>query len=204
MPDSLWGHMQGTTQFTAIAPIGITQFVERLRALPESLFDDVERITEFMRNNPVEPASLERYITWNSQHYTRNLVDHTEIYDLIAICWEPGQRSSVHNHQGQKCWMATPIGRLIGQNYRVISDCEAGCCELEATVRFEMNAANPVAVNPAEPVHEVVNPKEFGQRVVSLHIYSRPFDRCLVYSAETHTCGEVQLRYDSVCGKPAE
>ena len=181
----------------------IGEFVGQLRALPELAFDDVSQVTEFLRKCPVNPQSLTGYLTWNGQHYTRNLVDHTDMYDLIAICWEVGQGSSIHNHEGQKCWMATPIGRLLVQNYRVIADCAAGCCELSPTSRFEMSSENPVAVDPAEPVHEVTNPKEFGERAVSLHIYSRPFDHCLVYSAEKRTCGEVQLHFDTVYGKPA-
>ncbi len=181
----------------------IGEFVGQLRALPAVTFDDVPQVTEFLRKHPVEPQSLKNYLTWNTQHYTRNLVDHTDMYDLIAICWEVGQGSSIHNHEGQKCWMATPIGRLMVQNYRVIADCAEGCCELAPTSLFEMSSENPAGVDPAEPVHEVTNPKEFGERAVSLHIYSRPFDHCLVYSAEKRTCGEVQLHFDTVYGKPA-
>jgi hypothetical protein len=36
---------------------------------------------------------------------------------------------------------------------------------------------------------------------VSLHVYSRPFDTCVVYSAEQSTCGEIQLHYTTEYGK---
>ena len=45
-----------------------------------------------------------------------------------------------------------------------------------------MNPSHPCAVDPLEPVHRVLNPREFNQRAVSLHVYSRPFDTCVVYS----------------------
>ena len=57
---------------------------------------------------------------WERQHYTRNLIDKTPFYELLAICWEIGQVSSVHNHRDQNCWMAVPIGRLRVENYRVV------------------------------------------------------------------------------------
>ena len=102
------------------------------------------------------------------------------------------------------CWMAVPIGRLLVENFHLASqDLEQGKCQLTPSNAVEMNPANPCAVNPADPVHRVVNPKQFGERAVSLHIYSRPFDSCVVYSPEQGTCGVIKLRYNTVFGKPA-
>jgi hypothetical protein len=65
-----------------------------------------------------------------------------------------------------------------------------------------MNIAQPCAVDPADPVHRVVNPREFNQRAVSLHVYSRPFDTCVVYSPEQGTCGEIQAALQHRIRKP--
>ena len=43
--------------------------------------------------------------------------------------------------------------------------------------------------------------EEYVQRAVSLHIYSRPYDRCLSYCRDTDTFKEVQLHYTSIGGK---
>src|SRR5258708_16666227 len=96
------------------------------------------------------------------------------------------------------CWMAAPIGRILVQNYRVLQqDMDAGSCDLEPSNTVEISPTSPTAVNPLQPVHKVYNPPEFGERAVSLHVYSRPFDRCLVYSQEQHKCGEIHLGYTS-------
>jgi hypothetical protein len=111
-------------------------------------------------------------------------------------------RSSIHNHKDQNCWMAAPIGRLTVQNYRVLEeDLASHHCDIVPTDIVEINATNPVAVDPLNPVHDVRNPREYGERAVSLHLYSRPFDSCVVYSVEQHTCGEIGLRYNSMYGK---
>ena len=60
-----------------------------------------------------------------------------------------------------------------------------------------ITADNPVAVDPLNPVHDVRNPREWNQRAVSLHVYSRPFDSCIVYSVEQGSCGEIGLQYTS-------
>lgn len=182
--------------------VSVEQFVAGLRKLRENDFAGIKGPLDYLTANPVDAESLQRYLFWNPQHYTRNLVDKTALYELLAICWEPGMRSSIHNHKGQNCWMAAPIGRLAVQNYRVISeDLDAQCCEIVPTEVVEITPAKPVAVDPLNPVHDVRNPREWGERAVSLHIYSRPFDSCVVYSVEQGSCGEIGLNYTSMYGK---
>lgn len=181
--------------------IAIQDFAAKLRCCNENDFSDVTRIREILRENPVDPQSIERYLVWDRQHYTRNLIEKTPLFELMAICWEVGQGSSIHNHKEQNCWMAAPIGRLLVQNYRVIrQDFNAGTCDLQPTDVIEMNAANPCAVDPVEPVHRVYNPAEFNARAVTLHVYSRPYDSCMVYDDQKHKCGEIKLSYTSEYG----
>lgn len=190
-------------QFVTAQPVAIQEFAAGLRKFPEPAFEGTDQVLDFLRSARVAPETLAPYLTWDRQHYTRNLIDKTPLYELVAICWEVGQVSSVHNHRDQNCWMAVPIGRLLVQNYRTISqDLESGKCKLEATNTLEMNSAHPCAVDPLEPVHRVLNPSEFEQRAVSLHVYSRPFDSCVVYSPEQGTCGEIKLHYTTEYGKP--
>ncbi len=185
--------------------VSLQRFIEGLHRLKEDDFTEVNGTLRYLRENPVDPDSLEPYLFWNAQHYTRNLLDKTELYELLAICWEVGMGSSIHNHQGQNCWMAAPIGRLAVQNYLLHSeDLAAHRCEIEPTNVVEITAANPVAVDPLNPVHDVRNPREWGQRAVSLHVYSRPFDSCIVYSVEQGSCGAIGLCYTSMYGKLVE
>jgi cysteine dioxygenase len=188
---------------TAVKPVPIQKLVEGLRQLPEAMFDQTEPLRRFLAETPVMAESLAPYLNWNRQHYTRNLIDRTPLYELMAICWEVGQASSVHNHRDQNCWMAVPMGRLHVENFHLVEqDLQTGHCRLEPLNTVEMNIAQPCAVDPADPVHRVVNPLEFNQRAVSLHVYSRPFDTCVVYSPEQETCGEIRLHFHTEFGKP--
>jgi cysteine dioxygenase len=189
---------------TAVKQVPIDDFITELRKFPESAFDQTEQVRQFLKDFPLNPDSLGPYLTWDRQHYTRNLIDKTALYELIAICWEVGQVSSVHNHRDQNCWMAVPMGRLLVENYRVIhQDIAGGKCSIQSTETIEMNVSHPCAVDPLEPVHRVINPREFNQRAVSVHVYSRPFDTCVVYSPEQGTCGEIQLHYTTEYGNAA-
>jgi cysteine dioxygenase len=188
---------------TAVKLVSIQTLLEGLRQIPEAAFGPVEPVRRFLQETPVDAESLAPYLNWDRQHYTRNLIDRTPLYELMAICWEVGQASSVHNHRDQNCWMAVPIGRLLVENFHLVDqDLQAGRSRLERTNTVEMNVAQPCAVDPADPVHRVVNPREFNARAVSLHVYSKPFDTCVVYSPEQGTCGEIQLHFQTEYGKP--
>jgi cysteine dioxygenase len=188
---------------TTATQLTLDQFVAALHKFPAPAFQGTDQILAFLQSNTIVPESIEPYLTWDRQHYTRNLIDKTPLYELIAICWEIGQASSVHNHRDQNCWMVVPIGRLLVGNYHLVSqDLDRGQCQLEPTNTVEMNPTHPCAVDPNDPVHRVYNPRDFNCRAVSLHIYSRPFDSCIVYSPEQGTCGEIKLHYNTEYGRP--
>jgi cysteine dioxygenase len=188
---------------TALKQVAIEDFVAELRKFPAAAFDQVQQVHTFLQENPISSDSLAPFMLWDRQHYTRNLIDKSPLYELIAICWDIGQSSSVHNHRDQNCWMAVPSGRLLVENFHVLEqDIPGGKCTIKSTETIEMNISHPCAVDPHEPVHRVFNPREFNQRAVSVHVYSRPFDTCVVYSAEQGTCGEISLHYTTEYGKP--
>ena len=176
-------------------------FIDGLCRIPEAEFTP-GGVASYIASSPVDPDSLARYLCYEPTHYTRNLIYKCELFELMAICWDVGQASRIHNHQDQNCWMAVPVGRLAVQNYEVVSqDPTRGYCELREANRLVMDAAHPSFVEPELPVHAVLNLPEYGQRATSLHVYSRPYDHCLVYDLQNKTYMDVPLFYDTVYGE---
>ncbi|HXE76559.1 MAG TPA: cysteine dioxygenase family protein [Candidatus Xenobia bacterium] len=172
-------------------------------------FDHTE-VYDYIKTHPVEPESLRPYLFFTPASYTRNLIFKSDLFELLAICWEVGQVSRIHNHRDQHCWMMAPIGKLKNQNYRVVErDPKTMSCRLVPSREFLITPTEPCEVDPQEPVHQVLNLAEWNQRAVSLHIYSRPFNSCEVYSLEKGTYCDVPLHYTSeygrrVAGEPGE
>jgi cysteine dioxygenase len=184
----------------------IDDWVKGLAAIREREFT-LENVQEYIVSHAVRPETLDKYLFFSKGNYTRNLIFKNEVFECMTICWEVGQASRIHNHRDQNCWMSAPIGRLRIQNFRVDErDPGHGTCRIVPTEIYEMNASNPVHVNPLEPVHQVLNLQEFKQRAVSIHVYSKPFDTCEVYQREKGTYCDVPLHYTSEYGKlnPAE
>jgi len=184
---------------TATRLVGVDEFVAGLQAVPGF---ETRAVYDFIKTHPVRPESLRPYLYFSPATYTRNLIFKSEQFELIAICWDVGQASRIHNHRDQQCWMAVPIGKLKNQNYRVLDhNAEKTTCRLEATSSFLITPTSPLEVDQEEPVHQVLNLAEWKERAVSLHIYSRPFNTCEVYSLEKGTYCDVPLYYTSEYGK---
>ncbi|HWZ99342.1 MAG TPA: cysteine dioxygenase family protein [Candidatus Dormibacteraeota bacterium] len=188
----------------AVEQLSISDWVKNLAAIPARDFS-LENVQDYITRHHVRPETLDKYCYFSKGCYTRNLIFKNDLFECMSICWEIGQFSRVHNHRDQNCWMSAPIGRLKVQNFRVedrhASAVHSGTCRLVATDIYEMNAANPVHVNPLEPVHQVLNLSEYNERAVSIHIYSKPFDSCEVYQLEKGTYGDVPLHYTSEYGR---
>ena len=173
--------------------VQIDDFGRRLSAIPETVFTH-EGVLDFLRSNPVDAGSLSPYLYFCAQKYTRNLIHRTPLFELLAICWEIGQVSAIHNHRNQRCWMGIAHGKVQVQNFRLVrQDAAEQSCELQPTTRFIIDAEQPCEVDPEEPIHLVANPAVFGSRAVTLHIYSKPFDTCEVYDLKSGRYQDVQL-----------
>lgn len=182
----------------------IEKIIDGLRSLSDGEFT-CDNVYEFLARTPVNVDSILPYFFWSEKGYTRNLIYKDDRFEMLAICWEAGQVSRVHNHADQKCWMTVPFGRLKGQNFAVAEiDESEGHCRLVETDSFELSDCLTAKVELEEPVHQILNLAEYGQRAVSIHVYSKPYDRCLSYCRDTDTFKEVQLFYTSIDGKLCE
>lgn len=181
--------------------VRIEKVIEGLKGIPDDEFT-CDNVYEFLGQQPVEVDSITKYFFWNPDFYTRNLIYKDARFEMMAICWDKGQVSRVHNHSDQKCWMTVPVGKLLGQNFAVEEiDESSGYCKLKETDTFCLSDCLAAKVELEEPIHQILNLPEYDERAVSIHIYSKPYDRCLSYCRDTDTFKEVPLFYTSVGGK---
>ncbi|MEP6924343.1 MAG: cysteine dioxygenase family protein [Pyrinomonadaceae bacterium] len=159
-------------------------------------------VCDFLRANPVKSDSLVPYLFFSQTCYTRNLIFKNELFEMMTLCWENGQATPIHDHANQNCWMAMPQGKLRVINFRT-AEIVAGknLCRVEQTEQLDIEESCAAEVDPAEPIHQILNLPEFGDRAVSLHIYSRPFTSCQIYSTSLNEVRTRQLCYYSIDGR---
>jgi cysteine dioxygenase len=64
---------------------------------------------------PVE--DFEPYSRWNDKHYTRNCIARTDEFELLVICYEPGQSTSIHDYNTQEAWVHPIMGSVVEERF---------------------------------------------------------------------------------------
>jgi len=192
--------------------VAVSQFVDGLRSLETDPITR-DRMLEFMLETRVDRQSLDPYVHFRPDMYTRNLVYRDDQLELMAVCWQPGQRTVIHTHNGQLGWMGVEQGALAVVNYKWLGcnaadnqnvaglDCLGGATELDLD-RLEVQECFPGGpvntVDKVQTIHQVV--VQGREPVVSLHVYSRPIDSCIAFDLEKRTCYRRELKYYSRFG----
>jgi cysteine dioxygenase len=193
--------------------VSLSDLVDTLRTF-ESEPITRERLQTYFQETAVDRASLASHIHFRPDTYTRNLIYRDGLVELMAVCWQPGQRTVIHTHNGQLGWMSVEQGALAVINYKWLGcnaadnqnvagmDCLAGATELDIDRREvqECYPDGPVnTVDKVQTIHQVV--VQGKEPVISLHVYSRPIDSCVAFDLEQKRCYRRQLSFFSKYGQ---
>jgi cysteine dioxygenase len=198
--------------------ISIDDFANRLQSFERGLITR-DNVLDFCASVQISDSSLTPFIYFDERFYTRNLIYRDDLFEVMAICWEPGQKTAVHTHNGQICWMIPQWGDLGVVDYRWLGcdhpenqnvvglDCLAGSehTRLEVVRETEACAGGPViTADKLQTIHRLYNLNDNmvrGERAVSIHVYSRPIDSCVAFDMERNQCYRRQLGYFSKFGE---
>ncbi|MEO8216217.1 MAG: cysteine dioxygenase family protein [Acidobacteriota bacterium] len=192
--------------------IALADFVNGLKAISAGTITKPV-LEEYMTRFEIEPDDLQPYINWVADRHTRNLIFRNEMIELMVICWNVGNITPLHTHNGQLGWMVMTQGRLVVENFRQVDcnrpenqqvvgmDCLAGATSITMeTLDTELcEPGGPLnTVDKTQTIHRISNPAEWNTPAVSIHCYSRPIDSCVVFDLEAQRCFRRDLKYDNV------
>ncbi len=190
----------------------IADFVAGLRGMEGDLITK-DRIAAYMAATPLRPEALNGYVWWRDSLYTRNLIYRDDLFEVMAICWSPGQKTAIHTHNGQLGWMTVVQGEVATHEFRHTScnapgnqnvvniDCLGGATELHLDrlgTSVCSEGSGMVTVDKLQTIHQIENSGTTG--CVSLHVYSKPFDSCIAFDLEQQRCYRRALSYFSKDG----
>ena len=178
---------------------------------PEPLLSLCRDLTREFQRDPKGPRIANLLAQYSTRHedwrawamfdpecYTRNLVHQEEQFELLLLCWQAGQKSPIHNHQGQRCWMAVLEGEVTETLFQFPE--EGGGKPLAAGTSRSCPKSQVAFITDDIALHEIGASEK---PAVSLHLYSLPFASCQVYDRETGRIAVRQLSYYSVRGERA-
>ena len=150
----------------------------------------IKTVSKFISQYNFSAKELDSYCFYKKNKYSRNLVHKEKDFEILIVCWNPGQVAPIHGHEGEKCWMRVESGALQICNYKLDR-----VNPLTLTMTDLTKGAAGYLDGPAE-IHSVEN--VYNETAVSLHIYAKPFDKCDIYDLDAGIIRKTELLYDSM------
>lgn len=138
---------------------------------------------------------FEPFSFWNESFYTRNCIARTDAYELILLCWEPGQETPIHCHGGQECWVYMLQGTLGETRFNLDKTTET----LTPDKYMELYEGKFSYMNDDMGLHALKNLNK--GRSMSLHLYMNPIEECRIYNNATGKIDNRKLHYHSFKGQ---
>lgn len=155
----------------------------------------LERLTELVRELEFPASLVEPFKNFSAEKYARNLMVKNHLFEAVCMCWEPGQRTVIHNHGDSFGVFSVYEGELLFTTYSRSDDgSRPGNATLEVA-RSDRSVAGNVHFAAIGDIHEMGGHPEFAGRTVSIHFYAGPMQQMEVFDREQGTVQSVVLPY---------
>jgi len=161
----------GTETTISTAPpdsgsLTFSELVEQLKAQtsPPSL----EQIGSWLANVEIDRLDVEPYLGFKEGNYWRHRVYRNAAVEMLIICWRPGQKTPIHDHNGSHGVVRVHKGLMWETTF---------CYEEEHGLCYNTGRECPTGtVTGAEvpDIHQLGNPEVSGQDLITVHVYAPP------------------------------
>ena len=188
-------------------PLSLERFIfetnrHGTRAMP------LEQFTALALRLDVDDALVGAHVRFCDDHYARNLICRTTQFELLVLCWKPGQASTIHDHAGSLNVTRVYSGDLTSRVFRrrdggsgvatpggaAAGELPSGPVDLvDEQVLAGSGTGSGAATVDRGTIHQLGNWSREG--LITVHLYAPPLTDIVVYST-TDARTEVQrLRY---------
>lgn len=130
----------------------------------------------WIRALEVRQSELQPFVCFKEANYTRRRIVRGEHAELLLICWRPGQRTPIHDHDGSYGTVRVCDGVMWETTFAM--DDEHGLAY--RGVR-EWRAGHTTEGADVPDIHQIGNPDVSGQNLVTLHLYAPPLTSLNIY-----------------------
>ncbi len=139
----------------------------------------------------VSTEDLAAHARFSDKRYARNLVHKTAAFEIMIMCWNAGQRSSIHDHAGSLGGLRILSGALTESLF------EKAPNGMIRSLNSADYAAGATRVEETSLIHQISNLQSENRRAISVHIYVPPLVRMNVYSLEDPAVKNILPQYFS-------
>ena len=173
--------------------LSLSQLIHELDSIGSADCPDSELNLEALKSHlerlEIEPGALAPFQNFSDEGYQRNLVYRTGSFEILLLCFEPGQRTPIHDHAGSACGVKVLEGKATETTFRVIGD-----GYLSPSLTRQLLAPGVVGSVDMD-IHQLAN-FQADERLMTLHIYSPPLGKVGNYQLEDNNrvCVQAESR----------
>jgi cysteine dioxygenase len=147
-------------------PFRFQSLVETLEALNSE--PKLAQIYEWLEKAEISSADLQPYSRFKEGNYWRHRVCRNKFVEMLVLCWRPGQRTPIHDHNGSHGGVRVCRGLLWET---IFSFDPVTGLEYKSARDYKVGA---VTGSDIPDIHQLGNPDISGQDLVTLHVYAPP------------------------------
>ncbi len=138
-------------------------------------------INDLIARTEIGAAELVPYEAFKVGNYCRHRVMRNEFVEMLVLCWKPGQRTPIHDHNGAHGAVFVHQGVLWETTFDY--DAEDG---LSYNTNRELRAGG-LTGSERPDIHQIGNPDVSGQDLITIHIYAPPLGVLKTYKLGSST-----------------
>lgn len=141
-----------------------------LRAKLEALtsIPSLDQLYAWLHEWAEAPEDLRAYRSFKAATYARHRVMRNQFVELLVLCWRPGQRTPIHDHNGSLGAVLVHEGVLWETMFELNERkelCYGSACEWRA---------KQVTGAEVPDIHLLGNPELSNQDLMTVHLYAPP------------------------------
>jgi predicted metal-dependent enzyme (double-stranded beta helix superfamily) len=138
-----------------------------------------------------------RPLAYKPDGYTRTCAYRDPCFEVLLLNWAPGSASAIHDHGDQHCWMLVLEGNLDVDDYARLDSGETpGYAHVERCGTRRLEPGGMDLRSGRFDLHRVTATHD--SRAVTLHVYSGPLRKFLVYDEFERRCHSTGAFYDQI------
>jgi len=137
----------------------------------------LDQIYDWLERAEISGEELQPYVGFKEGNYFRHRVCRNEFVEMLVLCWRPGHRTPIHDHNG--CHGVVKVQAGVMWETTFCFDPEKGLCYESAQER----AQGEITGADVPDIHQLGNPDVSEQDLITLHIYSPPLGVLKTYKA---------------------
>jgi len=134
----------------------------------QSIRPTLEQLHSWLENAEISAEELAPYVGFKEANYWRHRICRSDFVEMLVLCWGPGHKTPIHDHNGSHGAVKVFEGILWETNF-AYDDNRGLCYHSGREVR-----SGEITAAAVPDIHQLGNPEVSGQNLITLHIYAPP------------------------------